>query len=241
MPEKKLALLVARIDEPVSLYDSDENGTALVDMLVDASAGDPVASSEQIALAAIFQKMLSEFEPRAAELLTLRFGLDGGEPKTLAEAGEHFGFTRERARQIEAGALKKLSHPSRAKILCEFLEGYSAGRHCPSAEVQVDVVEPDVEAQPKRDRQRISKKNAAEPFAKSNECSNDGSVDKVEDDAIATVLEVARAAGAEVKDGRQQGGKIVVRLRWNGPPTRLLIRALLENGFKPYPGMEYRK
>ena len=66
--------------------------------------------------------MLSSLTEREQEVLRLRFGLDDGESRTLEEVGEIFHVTRERIRQIEAKALRKLRHPSRSRKLKDFLE-----------------------------------------------------------------------------------------------------------------------
>ena len=67
-------------------------------------------------------EVLSELSEREQEIVRLRFGLDGGQAKTLEEVGKAFGVTRERIRQIEAKTLAKLRHPQRSQRLREFLE-----------------------------------------------------------------------------------------------------------------------
>ena len=66
--------------------------------------------------------MLETLTPREKNVLRLRFGLEDGRSRTLEEVGQSFGVTRERIRQIEAKALRKLRHPSRSKVLRDFLE-----------------------------------------------------------------------------------------------------------------------
>ena len=66
--------------------------------------------------------VLKTLTPREEKVLSLRFGLDDGNPKTLEEVGKEFNVTRERIRQIEAKALRKLRHPSRSKKLKDFLD-----------------------------------------------------------------------------------------------------------------------
>ncbi len=66
--------------------------------------------------------VLKSLTPREERVITLRFGLDDGRPRTLEELGKEFNVTRERIRQIEAKALRKLRHPSRAKRLRDYLE-----------------------------------------------------------------------------------------------------------------------
>ena len=67
-------------------------------------------------------EVLQTLTPREAKVLSLRFGLEDGNPKTLEEVGKEFNVTRERIRQIEAKALRKLRHPSRSKKLKDFLD-----------------------------------------------------------------------------------------------------------------------
>ena len=68
------------------------------------------------------RNVLSTLTDREKEVIVLRFGLEDGYPHTLEEVGQRFGVTRERIRQIEAKAIRKLKHPSRTKLLRDFLE-----------------------------------------------------------------------------------------------------------------------
>ena len=72
--------------------------------------------------------VLKSLTPREERVITLRFGLEDGRARTLEELGKEFNVTRERVRQIEAKALRKLRHPSRAKLLRDYL--YSCARKC---------------------------------------------------------------------------------------------------------------
>ena len=84
---------------------------------------DPFEVAATALLPEEISRLLAPLDEREREILKLRFGLDRGEPRTLEEVGEHFNLTRERIRQIEAKALRKLRHPSRSRKLRAFLEG----------------------------------------------------------------------------------------------------------------------
>lgn len=117
----KVTMMLARMEEPARLHEPDADGSFLEDILVDPGAPDPSLTIERSELAATLRGFLAELEPRAAEIMTTRFGLGDDESRTLEETGQIFGVTRERIRQIEAKSLKKLHHPSRAAILRDFL------------------------------------------------------------------------------------------------------------------------
>ncbi|MFN7151689.1 MAG: RNA polymerase sigma factor RpoD/SigA [Microthrixaceae bacterium] len=106
------ALLVAA--EPLSLSEPlrDDGDAELGDLVEDAAAVSPFDEAAVSMLPAEVERLLSGLDRREKEILTLRFGLDRGEPRTLEEVGAHFQLTRERIRQIEARAMSKLRHPS---------------------------------------------------------------------------------------------------------------------------------
>ncbi len=110
--------------EPVSLESpvGEENDSKLGDFIEDQEAMAPADSAAYELLKEQLENVLDTLTEREENVLRLRFGLDDGQPRTLEEVGKFFGVTRERIRQIEAKALRKLRHPSRSKQLKDFLE-----------------------------------------------------------------------------------------------------------------------
>jgi RNA polymerase primary sigma factor len=110
--------------EPVSLETpvGDDDDASLGDFVEDTEATPPSDAASMAVLHTEMEDMLDTLSPRERRVLQLRFGLADGHERTLEEVGKRFGVTRERIRQIEAKALRKLRHPSRAESLREFLE-----------------------------------------------------------------------------------------------------------------------
>ena len=114
------------MQDPISLETPiGENGDSqLGDLIEDKSSESPAARVITSNLREIAGDVLQTLSPREERVIRLRFGLDnGGHERTLEEVGQNFNVTRERIRQIEAKALRKLRHPSRARLLKNFLEG----------------------------------------------------------------------------------------------------------------------
>ncbi|MDA8347033.1 MAG: RNA polymerase sigma factor RpoD [Thermaerobacter sp.] len=110
--------------EPVSLETpiGEEEDSHLGDFIEDEDAPAPAEAASYLLLREQIGEVLSSLTPREKRVLELRFGLDDGRARTLEEVGQVFGVTRERIRQIEAKALRKLRHPSRSKKLKDYLE-----------------------------------------------------------------------------------------------------------------------
>jgi len=110
--------------EPLSLETpiGEEEDSHLADFIEDQEAISPSEAASNMILREKIEETLNKLTPREREVLKMRFGLDDGYSRTLEEVGRHFKVTRERIRQIEAKALKKLRHPSRSKRLREYLE-----------------------------------------------------------------------------------------------------------------------
>lgn len=110
--------------EPVSLETpiGEEEDSHLGDFIEDTEASAPAEAASFMMLKEQLEDVLDSLTEREEKVLRLRFGLDDGRSRTLEEVGQVFGVTRERIRQIEAKALRKLRHPSRSKKLKDFLE-----------------------------------------------------------------------------------------------------------------------
>ncbi|HQA60419.1 MAG: RNA polymerase sigma factor RpoD [Tepidanaerobacteraceae bacterium] len=121
---EKVREIMKIAQEPVSLATpiGEEEDSFLGDFIPDDEALAPADAAAYLLLKEQLEDVLETLTPREEKVLRLRFGLDDGRPRTLEEVGQVFGVTRERIRQIEAKALRKLRHPSRSKKLKDFLE-----------------------------------------------------------------------------------------------------------------------
>ena len=124
MPVDKVREIMKVAMEPVSLESpvGEEEDSHLGDFLADDDIPSPSDSAAQTLLKEELNEVLKTLSDREARVLRLRFGLDDGRTRTLEEVGREFKVTRERIRQIEAKALRKLRHPSRSKRLRDFIE-----------------------------------------------------------------------------------------------------------------------
>ena len=124
MPVDKVREIMRVAQEPVSLETpiGEEEDSHLGDFIPDDDAPVPAEAASQTLLKEQLADVLKTLTPREEKVLRLRFGLEDGRPRTLEEVGKEFNVTRERIRQIEAKALRKLRHPSRSKKLRDFLD-----------------------------------------------------------------------------------------------------------------------
>ena len=124
MPVDKVREIMRVAQEPVSLETpiGEEEDSHLGDFIPDEEAPVPAEAASQTLLKEQLADVLKTLTPREEKVLRLRFGLEDGRPRTLEEVGKEFNVTRERIRQIEAKALRKLRHPSRSKKLRDFLD-----------------------------------------------------------------------------------------------------------------------
>jgi len=124
MPEEKVRGILKIAKQPISLETpvGEEGDTTLGDMIEDSATSSPAEAAVLSGLRAQIEAALAELSPREAKVLRMRFGLDTNTEHTLEEVGKQFDVTRERIRQIEAKAMRKLKHPTRADKLRLFLE-----------------------------------------------------------------------------------------------------------------------
>lgn len=124
LPEDKVRDLQAIVKDPISMESSlnDEDDTSIGDLVADEEDYSPIETVHREEVSAKIATILTTLDSREAEVLTLRFGLNGKAPKTLEEVGKHFNLTKERIRQIEQKALKKLRNPVRANMLRDCLD-----------------------------------------------------------------------------------------------------------------------
>ncbi|MDR2066380.1 MAG: sigma-70 family RNA polymerase sigma factor [Endomicrobium sp.] len=120
----RIRKILKMMQEPVSLATpvGEEDDSRLEDFVEDLNSPSPVVKTQQYRLQLELEKVLNTLTPREAQIISLRYGVGVGYPSTLEEVGKKFGVTRERVRQIESKAIRKLRHPSRSKSLREYLD-----------------------------------------------------------------------------------------------------------------------
>ncbi|MEH6455800.1 MAG: RNA polymerase sigma factor RpoD [Cocleimonas sp.] len=124
MPEDKVRKVMKIAKEPISMETpiGDDEDSSLGDFIEDGNVQSPIESATATGLGESTREVLGSLTPREAKVLRMRFGIDMNTDHTLEEVGKQFDVTRERIRQIEAKALRKLRHPSRSDMLRSFLE-----------------------------------------------------------------------------------------------------------------------
>ena len=124
MPAERVREIMRIAQDPVSLETpiGEEEDSHLGDFIPDDDAPAPADAASLMLLKEQLNDVLSTLTDREAKVLKLRFGLEDGRSRTLEEVGKEFDVTRERIRQIEAKALRKLRHPSRSKKVKDFLD-----------------------------------------------------------------------------------------------------------------------
>lgn len=232
--ESKAWSLMARGDEPISLED------LTVESIPDEQSTDPLQAISIRELRIAIERALADLDSRTAEVLSLRVGLIDDEPMTLDEIGSKYGFTRERARQIELQGLTKLQHPVRRDRLSGFLDHLPRWRTTPgradraiTTPLSKHVVDkPATKESPRGSRvttapdtPAILNKDDLEKIARSRK------------QAIDQVVAAAKELGVTVMDRRPSGGPVEVRMaEYKDSKKRKLARTLLEKGFKLLPG-----
>ena len=125
MPEDKIRKILKIAKEPISMETpiGDDDDSHLGDFIEDTTTLAPSDAALHESMRSVVKEVLDSLTPREAKVLRMRFGIEMSTDQTLEEVGKQFDVTRERIRQIEAKALRKLRHPSRADKLKSFLEG----------------------------------------------------------------------------------------------------------------------
>lgn len=126
MPEDKVRKVLKIAKEPISMETpiGDDDDSHLGDFIEDTTMQSPLDSATSAGLREAMRKVLDTLTPREAKVLRMRFGIDMNTDHTLEEVGKQFDVTRERIRQIEAKALRKLRHPSRSELVQSFLDEF---------------------------------------------------------------------------------------------------------------------
>src|SRR5690625_1928929 len=125
LPEDRVRKILKIAKEPISMETriGDDDDSHLGDFIEDLNTASPMDTALHGSMQDVVKAVLDSLTPREAKVLRMRFGIEMSTDQTLEEVGKQFDVTRERIRQIEAKALRKLSHPSRADKLKSFLEG----------------------------------------------------------------------------------------------------------------------
>lgn len=237
------------LDDPVS---AAPDAPAVAEWLVAGTSG-PEEVVMHGALRAVLESMMSELDPRMAEVLEMRFGLKTGDDETLESVGQAFGVTRERIRQIESKALGRLRHPSRSEALRHFLDDAplpsvrrpaisNVSRSERNSQTESDAGPPSsgsVEIQqraaptaPTSPVKRAVRKTRTPPPTCDREPTAESDIDRA--------IQLARAAGIRVDDRRNDAGtgQVWIRVKTQKSPEELaLLRELTRLGFRWITGL----
>ena len=241
----KAHMLLSMFEDVVSLDDVDpDTGLLRVDCLPDTNGLDPADFVEFTSLRSTLLGMLDDFDERSREVILLRFGLAGEDAMTLEEVGQHFGVTRERIRQVESKAMRRLSLRTKREILWPFMgDGYDP--NAPSsleekrsprgrlAEHSASVVQsprPPREIRSGERQVRFAEAAAAHSLSDSSPTPHEPTT---LDDLASRMVDEARALGLRVHDRRPQGGQLIIVAPFaSSPAIRAFGRKLLDAGFR---------
>ncbi len=222
MSPAKIRLLLSLFDDPISLDELDPStGFSGADLLPDPDVLDPAEVAERVSLRSTLLGMLDELDERGREVIVLRFGLGNEDPMTLEEVGQHFGVTRERIRQIESKAMRRLSTERRREVLAPFLgEGYVSRRPSP---VVTALTFP--EGQDPAGYVKYAELRAVVSATPAPKVNNDEFASSFGDEA--------RKLGLRVHDRRSEGGELVIVAPYDSTPAiRAFGRRLIAYGFQ---------
>lgn len=231
---------VSSLDEPF-----EESATSLVDILLEEEPSDPAIAAENASLRAILLDMIGELDERSAKVISLRFGLGHDDAMTLEEIGSLFDVTRERIRQIESKALKKLCHPLRMEKLVLYVGDFFEMKQPVSSEEQAEAVKTD---RAKHDGKGEPRQSVAEGGGGVLQVMSALSEPPAEASVIPherrlfDLLDEARALGLNVEEQLSGDGRIHVLL----PPqpdaqVRKVARRMVDIGFTLLSGTTYVK
>ncbi|WP_431025474.1 sigma-70 family RNA polymerase sigma factor [Halomonas sp. H5] len=257
---------IASLDEP-----NHDFGLSPLEALPDSELSDPALAVEEASLRTTLLDMTKELDERSEKVIILRFGLEGEEAMSLEEVGRGFGVTRERIRQIESKALKKLSSPARKEKLAVYM-----GEHfelpspapavprespaAPSARKTARKVEPPSSAAPHEPPEVSSSRNTTREvealplrhstFRAAPQFDEKATPPKFPTEVISArheeelslLLEEARAMGLSVEDSRSEGGRVLVSLPAQPDvQVRKIVRRMAAAGFTLLFGTTYVK
>ena len=242
-------LLLSAFDEPVPLdVPNAETGIPAVEMLTDPESSDPAAVAEAAALRETLLRMLDELDDRSATVIALRFGLGVRDAMTLEEIGRCFDVTRERVRQIEKKALKRLAHPTRREVLAFFMgDAYAPERPSSIAELSPGATNVTLATQaegtpPKHTdpatKTRLRSVPARHGLEQATAEKESDSLDVR--DGLSALVEEARALGLHVDDNRSEGGGIAITIPITfDAKLQTLVQSMAASGFRHLYGRTY--
>lgn len=245
----KTRLLLSAFEETVSLdVPDEEKGLPGVEALAGPQSLDPAAAAEEAALGEILLGILDELDERSAKVIALRFGLDGNDAMTLEQVGRCFDVTRERIRQIESKALKRLSHVMRRKVLAPFMGDFYISPDASEIDEQTPTETDPAGTYSTRltPADRLAKSTSPRASARvSQHLSRRQATTRASDSAeerckISALVDKALSLGLRVDDGRSEGGGITITIP-NTPDAEAhaLGRAMISLGFRRLFGRTY--